>query len=300
MISIPISDIHASRVPFPFPFHPPLLMGIVNVTPDSFSDGGRFLGAEAAIAHAIRLIDEGADIIDIGGESTRPPGKDYGVGAARVTEEEEIARVIPVIERVHAERPEITISIDTMKPAVAREAVKAGAAIINDVSAGSFDRAIWEVAAAHDLPYILMHGHDPADRRPVDEIHYDDPVEEVLGFLRERIDRARRVGVRQVIADVGIGFAKGASDNERLIRQHARFLELGVPMLVGASRKSFLGRALGGLPPEERLYATLAAHAAAAFHGASIVRVHDVRPARELFTVLARLLDDPGSNGDMA
>jgi len=267
-------------------------MGIINITPDSFSDGGRFLGAEAAIAHGLRLADEGADIIDIGGESTRPPGKDYGAGSAGITAEEEMERVIPVIERLHAERPELTISIDTMKPEVAREAVKAGAAIINDVSAGSYDRSIWEVAASLDVPYILMHGHDPADRRPVDQIHYSDLVDEVLGFLRERIDGARRAGVRQVIADVGIGFAKGAADNERLIREHARFLELGVPMLVGASRKSFLGRALGGLPPEERLYATLAAHAAAALRGAAIVRVHDVRPAREFFTVLARLLDD--------
>jgi dihydropteroate synthase len=268
----------------------PLLMGIVNTTPDSFSDGGRFLAVDAAVAHAIRLIEEGADIIDIGGESTRPPGKDYGEGSDTVSIGEELERVVPVIERVHAERPEVTISIDTMKPEVARVAVKAGARIINDVSAGSYSREIWSVAAELDVPYILMHGHDPHNRVSIDEVKYDDVVEDVFHFLREKIEEARRVGVREVIADVGIGFAKRAAESERLIREHARFLDLGVPLLVGASRKSFIGRALGGAPPEERLFGTLGAHAAAALHGASILRVHDVRPAREFFHVFMTLV----------
>jgi dihydropteroate synthase len=273
-----------------YAFKPPLLMGVVNVTPDSFSDGGRYLDHDRAVEHAMRLADEGADIVDIGGESTRPPGKDYGEGSAAVNEEEELERVMPVIERLHAERPELAISIDTMKPAVARSAVAAGASIINDVSAGRYDPGIWKAAAELDIPYILMHGHDPANPVRTGATDYADVVADVYLFLHERIEASRRAGVRQVIADVGIGFAKGAAENERLIREHARFLALGVPMLLGASRKAFIGRALGGVPPEERLYGTLGAHAAAALNGASILRVHDVRPAREFFTLLARTL----------
>lgn len=267
----------------------PLLMGIINVTPDSFSDGGAYLDPADALDQALRLIDEGADIIDIGGESTRPPGTDYGSGAAAISEEEELARVIPVIEAVHAARPDAMISIDTMKPRVARRALEAGAAIINDVSAGSFDREIWNVAAELDVPYVLMHGHDPRNRVPADAVRYDDVVEEVFAFLSERIAGARAAGVGEIIADVGIGFSKGAADNITLLREHRRFLELGVPLLVGASRKSFIGRMLGGLPPEQRLIGTLAAHAAAMLGGASILRVHDVGAAREFFTVFNQL-----------
>jgi dihydropteroate synthase len=264
-------------------------MGIINVTPDSFSDGGAHLRAEDAVAHGLRLLDEGADIIDIGGESTRPPGSDYGAGSASVPADEEMARVIPVIEGLRAARPGVVISIDTVKPAVAERAVEAGATIINDVSAGSFDAAIWEVAARHDVPYIVMHGHDPHNRTRADAVSYGNVVEEVFAFLRERIDAARRAGVRDLIADVGIGFSKGAADNITLLREHRRFLDLGVPLLVGASRKSFIGRLLGGAPPEERLIGTLAAHAVATLNGASILRVHDVREAREFFRVFEAL-----------
>jgi dihydropteroate synthase len=271
-------------------YTPPRIMGIVNVTPDSFSDGGRYLDAERATRHAIQLLDEGADIIDIGGESTRPPGNDYGAGSAAISEEEELRRVLPVIERVKTERPEAVISIDTMKSGVARGAAEAGAAIINDVSAGRYDESIWSVAAEFNLPYILMHGHDPADRRPAGEIHYDDVVAEVREFLRGRIALATGAGVRDIIADVGIGFAKGLEENVRLLREHEGFIELGVPLLVGASRKSFIGRLLRGLPPEERLNGTLAAHAVATLRGATIIRVHDVRAAREFFTIFTELI----------
>lgn len=272
---------------------PPLLMGIVNVTPDSFSDGGRYERHEMAVAHALRLVREGADIIDIGGESTRPPGNDYGGGSRGIPVDEELGRVTPVIETLRREHPALPISIDTMKPEVAREAIRAGATIINDVSAGTYDEGIWEVAAANDVPYILMHGHDPAARRPVDEIVYDDVVEDVFAFLRERTERATAAGIRRVIADVGIGFSKRAADSARLIREHRRFLDLGVPMLVGASRKSFIGRMLGGIPPEERLHGTLAAHGAAALNGAAIIRTHDIRPAYEFFAVFSHLTADP-------
>jgi dihydropteroate synthase len=178
---------------------------------------------------------------------------------------------------------------------VAREGVRAGAAIINDVSAGAYDMAIWEVAAENDLPYILMHGHDPRNRIPAEEIAYDDVVEDVHTFLRDRIAAVRGAGVRRVAADVGIGFAKRAEESARLLREGRRFLDLGVPMLVGASRKAFIGRILGGLPPEKRLYGTLGAHLVAAMNGAAIVRVHDVRPAREFFAVVEHLTVAPSA-----
>jgi dihydropteroate synthase len=147
------------------------------------------------------------------------------------------------------------------------------------------------VAAALGVPYVLMHGHDPANRSG--EAHYADVVADVFLFLHERIQAARRAGIREVVADVGIGFSKGPTENERLIREHTRFLDLGVPMLLGASRKAFIGRALGGASPQDRLYGTLGAHAAAALHGAAILRVHDARAAREFFTLLARTLGTP-------
>lgn len=226
----------------------PLIMGIVNVTPDSFSDGGEFLAREAAVAHALRLLDEGADIVDIGGESTRPPGNDYGSGFSAVEEAEEAGRVIPVIEALHQLRPAAWISVDTMKPAVAHRAIASGARIINDVSAGRFDESIWDVAAAAAVPYVLMHGHDPRAISPAGEQKYSDVVDEVLEFLRQRIAGARAAGVSEVIADVGIGFAKGVTENIQLLKQQGRFLELGVPLLVGASRKSFIGRLAGERP----------------------------------------------------
>jgi dihydropteroate synthase len=271
--------------------HRPALMGIVNVTPDSFSDGGLFNSAESAFRHGLKLLDDGADVIDIGGESTRPPGRTYGGGSSSVDEEEELARVIPVIERIVRERPESIISIDTMKPAVARAAIDAGARIINDVSAGRYDESIWKVAADRAVPYILMHGHDPFDRKPVEEIVYHDPIGEVITFLRERIDAARAAGVMTIIADVGIGFAKGARDNITLLREHRRFDELGVPMLVGPSRKAFIGALLGGAPPEERQNGTVAACAVARQNGASILRVHDVKSVREFLLVYDALME---------
>jgi dihydropteroate synthase len=267
-----------------------LVMGIVNVTPDSFSDGGRYLAAEAATEHALRLIAEGADIVDIGGESTRPPGRDYGAGSAVVDAASEIARVIPVIEGIRAANATVPISIDTMKPEVARSAAEAGATIINDVSAGRFDEMIWQIAAAHDLPYILMHGHDPARIESVDAFHYDDVIADVRSFLASRIAAAREAGVRRIIADVGIGFAKGLGENVALLRGHRAFLALGVPLLVGASRKSFIGRLLGGAPPEARVTGSLAAHAVAVLNGASILRVHDVRETVEFLHVFTPLI----------
>lgn len=272
--------------------HRPLVMGVVNVTPDSFSDAGRHFERSRATEHAIELADTGADIVDVGGESTRPPGATYGAGASRVSESEEIDRVIPVIAAVRRARPSLAISVDTMKPEVARRAIEAGATIINDVSAGRFDQRTIEVAARHDVPYVLMHGHDPNDLRPLEQITYDSVVDEVFGFLHGAIDEARAAGVRRIIADVGIGFSKGDRENIALLREHRRFLELGVPMLIGASRKAFIGRLLGGAPPADRVVGTLAAHAAAVLNGAAIVRVHDVAETLQFFTVFEALVPD--------
>lgn len=267
----------------------PLVMGIVNVTPDSFYDGGRHNASTEAIRHAIELHDEGADIVDIGGESTRPPGNDYGAGATQLSESEELARVMPVIEGLLDARAGAVISIDTMKPEVARQALRAGARIINDVSAGGYDPEIWRVAAEADADYILMHGHNPSEVRSVDTIVYGDVVNSVHEFLQQKINEVRRAGVERIIADPGIGFAKGAADNIRLINRLGDFADLGVRLLVGASRKSFIGRILDGIPPEDRLAGSLAAHAAAWLHGAAIVRTHDALATKQFFKVLAEL-----------
>jgi dihydropteroate synthase len=190
-----------------------------------------------------------------------------------------------VIEAVHAERPDAVISIDTMKPEVAYHAVRAGAGIINDVSGGFYDERIWKVAADENVPYVLMHGYDPNNLVPAESVVYRDVVQEVYRFLDGRISHLRRAGIEHVIADVGIGFAKGATDNIRLIQGHSCFSDLGVPLLIGLSRKSFIGRILRGAPPKERLFGTLAALAIAVSNGASIVRVHDVQAVREFFDV---------------
>lgn len=271
----------------------PLIMGIVNVTPDSFYDGGNFNRVEAGIAHGLKLLNDGADILDIGGESTRPPGKDYGEGSAIISAGEEIDRVVPVIEGIIAQAPDSNISVDTVKPEVAAAAISAGATIVNDVSAGEYSEEIWEIVAEADIPYILMHGHNPHNRVEVNQIHYRDVVEEVSLYLRNRIEKAASRGVRKIVADPGIGFAKGAGDSEEILRELGRFHSLGVPLLVGASRKSFIGRMLGGVPPAGRLYGTIAAHAVAALHGAAIIRLHDVRPAVDFFKIFGSLLKNP-------
>ncbi len=267
----------------------PLIMGVVNVTPDSFFDGGEHGDTRVAIDHALRLIDEGADIIDVGGESTRPPGRDYGDGAIRVESSDEIGRVVPVIRGITTLRPGVVVSVDTMKPGVAAHGVDAGAAMVNDVSAGRFDCAMWETVARLNVPYVVMHGYDPGDLRSIDEHVYDDIVAEVFVFLADRIAGARQCGIASVIADVGLGFSKGVHHNVKLLHRYARFADLGVPTLVGASRKSFIGRILEGEPPQHRLEGSLAAAGHAVQHGARIVRVHDVLSTRRYLNVMRTL-----------
>ncbi|HEL3749090.1 TPA: dihydropteroate synthase [Stenotrophomonas maltophilia] len=244
------------------------VMGIVNVTPDSFSDGGHHDTTEAAVAHGLKLVEEGADLLDIGGESTRP-------GAASVSVEEELRRIVPVIEQLAA-RTSVPISIDTFKPEVMRAAVAAGAGMINDIFGLRQDGAL-EAAAAANVPVVLMHMQGEPGNMQADP-HYDDVVAEVHGFLVQRLFAAEMAGIakKHLVIDPGFGFGKNTAHNMTLLARSERFLELGVPMLAGLSRKRSLGELTGRDAPAERVAASVAAHLIAVQRGARIVRVHDV------------------------
>ena len=246
----------------------PQVMGIVNVTPDSFSDGGEHSTLEAAVAHGLRLVEEGADLLDIGGESTRP-------GADEVALEEELRRVIPVIERL-AKETSLPISIDTSKPEVMRAAVQAGAGMINDVYALRREGAL-DVAAALGVPVVLMHMQGEP-RGMQDAPGYDDVVGEVHRFLAERLFAAEMAGIakKNLIADPGFGFGKNTQHNLAMLAQLERFVELGVPVLAGLSRKRSIGELTGRERAQERVSGSVAAHLIAAQRGAAILRVHDV------------------------
>lgn len=249
-----------------------LIMGILNVTPDSFSDGGRYVSLDSALRQAESMVEEGADILDIGGESTRP-------GAMQVSAEEEIERVAAVIEAIH-ERFDIPISIDTYKSGVAREAIRAGAEIINDISGLRFDRELAKVAAEHETGLVLMHS-----RGDFATMHSQEPVEdiisEVTNDLCRAVSAAETAGVNgeNIVLDIGIGFGKTFEQNlellaklDTIVSEFDRF-----PMIVGASRKSFIGKILDRVPPHERISGSLAAVAIAVWNGAKIVRVHDIK-----------------------
>jgi dihydropteroate synthase len=249
-----------------------LVLGIVNVTPDSFSDGGRHAAPEAAVRHALRLVEEGADLLDVGGESTRP-------GADEVPADEQEHRVLPVIEALAARAPHVPVSVDTRSAAVARAAVAAGASIVNDVSGLAHDPEMARAVASLGVPAIVMHMRGtPADMRTRTE--YGDVVADVLAELRARLDAARAAGCRDLLADPGIGFAKTAEQSAALLAATPRLAALGVPVVVGASRKSFLATAVRGAADrpvaETRRAASVAAAALAAWLGAHVVRVHDV------------------------
>jgi dihydropteroate synthase len=267
------------------------LMGIVNVTPDSFSDGGRFLEADAAIAHALELIGDGAEIVDIGGESTRP-------GAEPVSADEELRRVRPVIEAIDAmsdrslaTRPQI--SIDTSKASVARAALDAGATLVNDVTALRADPAMAGLVADSGAECCLMHMLGEPRTMQI-EPHYDDVVDDVKAFLLERMEFAVAEGIAEnrLLLDPGIGFGKTVAHNLELLRRLAELCELGRPLVIGTSRKSFLGRVAGAPEASQRLAGTLATNVLALERGASVFRVHDVAPAREALTVAAATLGE--------
>ncbi len=246
----------------------PRVVGIVNVTPDSFSDGGAHFDAEAAVAHGLRLAAEGADALDVGGESTRP-------GADEVPVEEELRRVLPVVERL-ARETALPISVDTSKPEVMRAAVAAGAGMLNDVYALRREGAL-DAAAALGVPVVLMHMLGEP-RSMQDAPRYDDVVGEVHRFLAERIFAAEMAGIarKRIVVDPGFGFGKTTQHNLQLLAQLERFTELGVPVLAGLSRKRTIGELTGREAPAERLHGSVAAHLLAAQRGATLLRVHDV------------------------
>jgi dihydropteroate synthase len=247
-----------------------LIMGVVNVTPDSFSDGGRYLDHRAAVAHGLALAAEGADLLDVGGESTRP-------GAGDVEEAVELERVLPVVQEL-ARTAGVPVSVDTRKAAVARAALAAGASMVNDVSAGRHDPDLFHVAADAKAPLVLMHMRGtPATMQ--DDPRYDDVAAEVEAFLAERCQAAEAAGVdhEALVVDPGIGFGKRDQDNYALLDGLVRFSRLGHPVMVGTSRKGFIGRALGA-PVDQRLEGTAATVVWAVERGARIVRVHDVGP----------------------
>ncbi|MES5815605.1 dihydropteroate synthase [Pseudoxanthomonas sp. Soil82] len=268
------------------------VMGIVNVTPDSFSDGGAHASAEAAVAHGLALAAQGADILDVGGESTRP-------GAAPVPLEEELRRVVPVIERL-ARETALPISVDTRKPEVMRAAVQAGAGMVNDVGALRGDGAL-ETAAALGVPVVLMHMlGEPGSMQ--DDPRYDDVVAEVHRFLAERIFAAELAGIarKNIVVDPGFGFGKTTAHNVLLLAGLERFAELGVPLLAGLSRKRSIGELTGRAVPGERVAGSLAAHLLAAQRGAAIVRVHDVAATVDALKVWEAVAAVPAPRSDAA
>ncbi len=258
------------------------IMGILNVTPDSFSDGGKYLDVDKAVARAEEMVKEGADVIDVGGESTRP-------GARPVAVKEELRRVIPVITAIK-EKLKVLISIDTQKAKVARQAVEAGADIVNDVSALRADPEMIKVIKRFDIPVILMHMKG-RPRTMQKNPHYNDVISEIYYFLKERINWAKKHGIdeNKIIIDPGIGFGKTLNHNLEIIRRLREFKSLGRPILVGTSRKSFIGTILN-LPPQERLNGTLASCALAITNGADILRVHDVKQVKQLAKVMDKLV----------
>jgi len=262
----------------PAPGTAPLIMGIVNTTPDSFSDGGEFLDPDRAIEHALQLVADGADIIDLGGESTRP-------GAEPVPEAEELRRVLPVVEKLRG-RTTSLISIDTCKAEVARQAVAAGADIINDVTALAADPAMIDVAAACDAGIIIMHMRGTPKTMQQDT-HYDDVVAEVRSYLAERLDAiaSRGVARQRIAVDPGIGFAKTARHNRQLIRKLHEIGSLRRPICLGPSRKAFIGQLLNR-PIDQRLFGTIGAAIAGYLLGANILRIHDVAAVGDAIRVL--------------
>jgi dihydropteroate synthase len=261
----------------------PIVAGVLNVTPDSFSDGGRYVAADAALAHAERMVAEGADMIDVGGESTRPQG------AVQVDAEEELRRVVPVVARIAARFPGVVISIDTTKHEVAAAALDAGAAVVNDVSGLRLDPRIAEACAGRGAGLVLMHSRGGVSEMGTYRFaeYGDDPTGEVIAELRESLARASDGGVAAscIALDPGVGFAKRSEHSLRVLGELPRLVALGHPVLVGASRKRFVGEISRVAEPTARVNGTVGAHVAALMLGARIFRVHDVAAARQSLEV---------------
>jgi len=258
------------------------IMGVLNVTPDSFSDGGKFLNIEKAVSHGLKMAEEGADIIDIGGESTRP-------GSLPVSIEEEEKRVLPVIETL-AKKMQIPISIDTYKSQIAQKAIDAGAEMINDISGLRFDSEMVKVASKYNIPVIIMHIKGTPQNMQ-ESPNYENVIKEIKDYFEERINFADSMGIKgkNIILDPGIGFGKRFEDNLAILKNLKEFKKLEKPLLVGLSRKSFIGKILD-LPVEERLEGSLGALAYSIMQGANIVRVHDVKESVRVAKVMDAIL----------
>ena len=259
-----------------------LIMGILNMTPDSFSDGGQFKSHNKAIDHALKMVEEGANIIDIGGESTRP-------GAEAVQLEEELSRTIPIIEAVRL-KSDCLISIDTYKSKVAKAALAAGADMVNDISGLTFDHNMASLVAERNVPVIIMHiKGKPGDMQK--NPNYDNLIKEIKAFFEVQIAIAKKAGIDSgnIILDPGIGFGKRLEDNFEIIRELGQISTMGYPVLLGPSRKSFIGFTLD-LPVEERIEGTLASITAGVINGARIVRVHDIRATRRTLTITEKIM----------
>jgi len=260
----------------------PRIMGILNCTPDSFYDGGKNNAIENALVHAAGMIGDGAEIIDIGGYSSRP-------GAADVTEKEEIERVVPVIKTIRKQFPHILISIDTFRANVAAGAIDAGANIINDISGGTLDPDMFSTAAVYKVPYILMHSKGtPQTMNSLTS--YEDLINEMLGYFIERTALAREAGIRDIIIDPGFGFAKTIDQNYELLKKLSIFSILNLPVLVGVSRKSMIYKTLES-SASEALNGTTVLHAMALMNRIQILRVHDIKEAKETIQLVKRILN---------
>lgn len=263
----------------------PRIMGIVNVTPDSFSDGGKYFTTEKAVEHAIKLLEEGAEIIDIGGESSRP-------GSRRISDEEELQRVIPVIEKLITIRPETLVSIDTMKASVAKEALSAGAKIVNDISSGNYDDEIIEICRQFDATYIAMHMLGLPDTMQINP-YYDDVVAEIYYYLAGKVKEFKSRGINDIYIDPGIGFGKTVFHNLKILHHLKEFLGIGVPLVIGISRKSFIGKILG-LEVEERDNPGMVVDTFARLQGVSVIRTHNVKKTKMALTMISAL-SNPGA-----
>ena len=260
-----------------------LLMGILNVTPDSFSDGGQYLAKNSAVNHALKMINDGADIIDIGGESTKPFSEPVSL-------DEELSRVIPVIEALRKET-DVCISIDTTKSEVAHQALGMGASIINDVSAMEFDKKMVDIALKYDCPVVLMHMKG-VPKNMQENPQYSSLISEIISYLKARVDFAVSKGINRnkIIIDPGIGFGKSVEDNFEIINNLNHFTELGFPVMLGASRKSFIGIALD-VPENKRIEGSLAANIIGLQKGISIFRIHDVDQNRKAIAIAKKILN---------